>query len=924
MASSFESPGNEKKQSINGLGRHQPMRETRQVTRSLQQPRKYLTDSLNPSNMSSLSPLKSSTRPAERARARQAFADARKLAAASKTEPHVKDENRPPSLLSSSDRSRLQRSLKHRTSHPHHRADPPSPSKAPSSPTRRQTSNPPRGRRHESIISPAVSEPSPARGYAEAYQRIVDEEDLTQEESVEDLEEDVEHDLGQQGILPGDERSQLRGAQKYSPPMSLRASRSASPREATEEIPPGPEEKGMYKAYAWSSESGAEATEDITETSLDSDLSHHARDLARLSALTEGAKALSEARARPRVGLTVDKLRRRYESNESLYSAFSSRSPSAGSDPWPRTPEACDWKAKPRKDWLNRINSTSGKLTGDVFKRHSSGSEAIVENQNHVLEGPVDEWITSAAEVHLPFEDQESSKPHVSPRGSLPTSIVQQNCLLDQRRQWDVEDDEFTGRSLQVSQSPPLRIGNAPLDHMREREQELDENEDHAEANHDPIQSTHEEQREHITQASRASQNLELPAVTIDCVDQAVEQTPKNSRHQADLKTPFVTGAWVDTPLPTGGRGLPMPTPSDIDGTKEEPSTSKLAASDLIQRLNPITSSARPKLSSQAPLKYSGSALPKSVLEEILKDAKPPGTSEKPPTPLADLPSEDDPTLHLDESTISSLEELIAKDPDVSTLPTSTIPSHVGSSSSPSNDSLPPSRALTRSPHTFPRLSHYTSYAHLISRLTDLAPSLRASGKQIASLERAVSASNSFNTLQDIPKQNNNTHNLSNHDCPKCGCPNQKLDLGFHFLYSQRAGIISLSLPFPRLWHWRKQDWRPRLTWLGFAIILAWALINAESYARYRFCHKLYAYDMIGYGVDFNAPRPPFVLVKVLWRYAVVETSFFAVARAVVRLLWGLVGYVVGFFAGVWSGDAAGVEGGGARAGEQMMGDQYL
>lgn len=81
---------------------------------------------------------------------------------------------------------------------------------------------------------------------------------------------------------------------------------------------------------------------------------------------------------------------------------------------------------------------------------------------------------------------------------------------------------------------------------------------------------------------------------------------------------------------------------------------------------------------------------------------------------------------------------------------------------------------------------------------------------------------------------------------------------------------------------------------------------------------------MIGYGVDFNAPRPPFVLVKVLWRYAVVETSFFAVARAVVRLLWGLVGYVVGFFAGVWSGDAAGVEGGGARAGEQMMGDQYL
>jgi len=87
---------------------------------------------------------------------------------------------------------------------------------------------------------------------------------------------------------------------------------------------------------------------------------------------------------------------------------------------------------------------------------------------------------------------------------------------------------------------------------------------------------------------------------------------------------------------------------------------------------------------------------------------------------------------------------------------------------------------------------------------------------------------------------------------------------------------------------------------------------------------------MIGYGVDINAPRPPFVLAKVLWRYAVVETPFFAVARVLVRVLGSLVGYFVGFITGVGNGGIGKEE---VRAGEQtvyrgldlgMIGDEYL
>lgn len=913
MESGLDSPGKKRKQSANGLRRDQPLLASRQESRLVQQPPEFLTDSLYPSSAPSPSLPNSSTRPVERARARQAFADARKLAAALKTETQINDENRPLSSRSSSDRSRLQESLKRRAHHAPYLLNPASRSKAASSPTRRKTPSPSRGRQHESLTSPAVSEPSPARGYAEAYQRIVDEEVLAQEDSVEGLEEDGEYDFRQRGGLQSDIRSELHDKKPFASPVSLRASLKVLPRGILEKTALKPQEPNIYEedmAHDSSSDSGVEGTEDVTNTSLDSGMSQHARDLARLSALTEGVKALNKARVGARVGVTVDNLRRRHASNESLHSNFSARSLSIDSDPWPRTPDSYDQKAKPRKDWLNRINSRTGRLTGDVFKRHSAGSQILIESQDPVPEAPIDQWIASSAEVHLPAGKEGITKTRELPRDSIMSPAVQQSGSLERKSQWDIHDDDFTGRSLQVSQSPPLRIGSAPLDRMRERE--LEYLADHAETGHELFQANCEEQREATPQALHNPGALEKPHIIGDFVDQAIEQTPKDLRQQIDLKTPLVTGAWIDTPLPTGGRGLPMPTPSDLDHANEEPSTSKLAASDLIHRLNPTSLSTRPKLLGQAPLKYSGSRLPKSVLEEILKDAKTPVTSGNSSTPFITTASEeDDPALQLGETTIRSLEEFVASDRDVSTLPASTFPVELGRPSSPSSDPLPPSPALIR---------------YLLSRLTNLTTSLCASGKQIASLERAASAIPSSNKPQDISNEESNIDGSANHQCPNCGCLSQQPDLDFRFLYSKKSGIIAFTFPFPRLWYWRRHDWRPRLTWLGFLVVLAWVLVNAESYARYRFCHKLYATHMIGYGVDINAPRPPFVLVKVLWRYAFIETSIFAVVRFLVRLSWGLVGYIVGFVGGVWNEDTGG-------AGEQivhrgpdmgMLADEYL
>ena len=55
---------------------------------------------------------------------------------------------------------------------------------------------------------------------------------------------------------------------------------------------------------------------------------------------------------------------------------------------------------------------------------------------------------------------------------------------------------------------------------------------------------------------------------------------------------------------------------------------------------------------------------------------------------------------------------------------------------------------------------------------------------------------------------------------------------------------------------------------------------------------------MVGYGVDINAPRPPFVLAKVAYQYTAFGTlvaPFYHLARLMVNLGASLVGYLLGF-----------------------------
>lgn len=1039
------SPGKKRKQPINGLKRDQPVFAGRRPNRSLQQPPDFLTDSLNTSYIPSPSPPKSPTRQDVRAKPRQALGNGRPLAAALRATSRVNDENRPPSSGSSSDHRAVQDPLKLRPAPSTSRAKASSPGKAARSAARNKTPSPPRGRQNP-ITSPANSESSPGRGYAEAYQRIVEEENLAQEDSIEDMEEIGVYGFNQQDRLQDLDRLRLQRLRQSAPTMSLKAPRKASPRgpfEAPTATKDGRDDK-ENGGHESDSDSGIDYTENVTDTSMDSGSSQYAKDLQRLGALRSGAKAFSKARIGERVGLTVENLQRRNGSSESLGSAFSAGSLSnRGSDPSINIPKGWGRKAKPGKDWLARINSKSGKFTGDVQKRHSSGDQIIAESQRRDRSAPIDQWIATASDVPLPASEDRSLQTRESSQGSTPTTAVPRSASPNRRRQWEMNDDDFTGRSLQISESPPIRIRKSALDRIRDREMESlekravttnrlgelrenssreglrrtqsnrfaeepykDEEGAPTEANqpkdsprksdpqgesyeadqiatpedslHDegePVPDTpvviyknnshevaaldqksrrkpedgsefslrpsHERKdshdllkrlarvtsespsptRHHVVSVERSSQsdvqapieqtphtvkstsNLETPVVTGAWVNQTLDKTPQPSMPNVSLKTPLITGAWIDTPLPTGGRGPPMPTPSDLEEQKEL-TTGKIGAADLIHRLSPNNISSRPSLHAQAPLKYSGPPLAKSALEQILNDAKS-AKDDRLPKTSRDSESEEEPTLHLGESTIQSLEELIATDEDFSTLLAPTPPSP--GISQPSSDPSPSSQALTTSTTTSrsSRLADPQSYSHLLSRLTNLAPSLRASKKQIETIERAVSTVPTGNTRSLVNQdqvQCNEAGEL--HDflfpCQTCGCPG-RMDPNRESLTKLRDSITTISLPIPRLWHWVEDDWRPRLTWLGLLTFLGYGLYLAESYARFKYCHPLYARTMVGYGVDIDAPRPPFVLAKVIYKHTAIGTllaPFYHITRVVVKLLASLVGYLVGFMFG--------------------------
>ncbi|KAI4188277.1 MAG: hypothetical protein LQ348_003958 [Seirophora lacunosa] len=988
---------------------------------------------LNTSNVHSPNPTKSYARPTSRTQSRQAFNSGRSLASAYAPTPRKNDENKPPFSTGSSSRNTRHSPLK-----PRPRQSPrfTATGKAGTSDTRLKTPSPHRGRQN-SIVSPSSSASSPPRGLAEAYQRIVDEEILAHEESIEEMAEDAES-LSASGAAQLNDRPRWGNTATNESPTSLKASRRATtPVTQEEHKPTKPNFRDIYESLGdVENDTAASMLDSVRSESPRAD-SQHAKDLRRMNgAVKSEAQIFRKALVGNRVGLTVENLRRNDDGSDSLSSSLGGSISSRTSDPSINVPRHWGRKARPGKDWLSRINSRSGRLTGDVPKRRILDDVGLASAEQREFG---DKPAAAAAEVPLPSGDDVSSQA-ASSRSSTPTTAALRSKSRDRVLEWELQDEDFTGRSLQVSDSPPIRIRNAKLDKILEREistvakravttSRLGELREKGSSEHigrrSPSRSrdrsqepngrtalgepTKQESRPLLllpasdeaktpskttvslgygesipdtpvviyksdTSSSRANEDsldseilqrsaaerpkhgrhdshdllrklaratsaspgpsrefLEVPAEqgppdygreANGNADEKTEKfresepsTPEPSRSKAYLKTPMVSGAWIDTPLPTGGRGPPMPTPDlDVDDNKTlQRDAPKIATGDLIRKLSPHTS--RPKIADEE-LKRTAPRLPKSALESIINAAKSRAPANGRRSPC--IHNDEDATLLLGDSTIHSLEELMANETDASALPESastTFGSRTGSSKvdkplsseSPyeAEDDSPPASPQQSDR---PRLTDPQAYARQLSRLSNLVPSLRETKNGLASLERAVSAPASSapsKTLLQQPrrarqdlltKDNGCTEAGEFHDfiwpCERCGCTAARSHASQQrgSAYDYDFDLTRISIPIPRLWRWRQDSWRPRLTWPGVVVSTLWLLWLGELWARDRYCRRQFAETMVGYGVDINAPEPPFVLGQVLWRKMGMGIVF-----EVIRCFATVLGWIVGF-----------------------------
>ncbi|KAL8965879.1 MAG: hypothetical protein Q9197_006281 [Variospora fuerteventurae] len=1014
----------------------QPRLSSRRYPLSQQAPVFETESLLDTSNAQSPSPTttKSYARPTSRTQSRQAFNSGRLLSSTYAATPRKNDEIKTPFSTASSPRTVPHTSLK-----PRPRQTPRSAAteKEGTSDTRLKTPSPHRGRQN-SIVSPSSSASSPPRGLAEAYQRIVDEEILAHEESIEEM---VEY----AGSLAPSEETQKVDRPRWEnlatneSPTSLKASRRATtPITQEEHKLTKPSSRDIY-------ESLGDVENYTTSSMLDSVRgesprvdSQHAKDLRRMNgAVKSEPQIFRKALVGNRAGLTVENLRRNDDTSEGspLSSSLGGSISSRTSDPSINVPRQWGRKARPGKDWLSRINSRSGRLTGDVPKRRILDDVGLVSADQREVGNKL---AAAAAEVPLPSGDDISSQA-ASSRSSTPTTAALRSKSRDRVLEWELQDEDFTGRSLQVSDSPPIRIRNAKLDKImeqeistvakravttnrlgelrekgssehigqrsssrsRDRSQESNgrttigesmkqesrpplplsagdeaktpsktieslglgepipdtpviiykSDSSSSRANEDSLDSEqlqrsaaerpkHARHDSHdllrkLARATSASPGpprevLEVPAErrppdhgreANGSTEQKTEKfrnkeqsTPEASRSKAYLETPMVTGAWIDTPLPTGGRGPPMPTPNlDVDENQSlERAAPKLATGDLIRKLSPHTS--RPQITDEE-LKKTAPRLPKSALESIINAAKSKALGNgRPPS----IHGEEDATLLLGDSTIHSLEELMVGGTDVSALLQSAATSFDIKTASSTVDkplpSDPPYQAEDDSPPASPQQSHrprltdLQAYTRQLSRLSNLVPSLRETKKGLASLERAMSAPASptpskalvqrpTRAQQDsLAKENVCTEAGEFHDfiwpCERCGCT-ATLSGASHIngsAYDYDFDFARISIPIPRLWRSRQGSWRPRLTWLGVAVSVLWLLWLAEMWARDRYCRRQFAETMVGYGVDINAPEPPFVLGQVLWGKTGVGLVF-----EVIRFFAAALGWIVGF-----------------------------
>ncbi|KAL4739679.1 hypothetical protein BDV11DRAFT_215095 [Aspergillus similis] len=83
----------------------------------------------------------------------------------------------------------------------------------------------------------------------------------------------------------------------------------------------------------------------------------------------------------------------------------------------------------------------------------------------------------------------------------------------------------------------------------------------------------------------------------------------------------------------------------------------------------------------------------------------------------------------------------------------------------------------------------------------------------------------------------------------------------------KNARVVHQCIPLPHLWDRGRVRWLPRPTRLGWCILIPLAWYILENTMCDEFCHPLVAESCEGYCLEPDAPRYPFVIPTLLWRW---------------------------------------------------------
>ena len=303
----------------------------------------------------------------------------------------------------------------------------------------------------------------------------------------------------------------------------------------------------------------------------------------------------------------------------------------------------------------------------------------------------------------------------------------------------------------------------------------------------------------------------------------SILNTPQQSGSNNYLKTPQVTGAWIETPATVKDRPRPVaPSQSEVSA-RNNSSNSKVPESQAT--LGQGSKKSRPPLEETAP------KLPKSALTAIIERAKEKSRGSR--------DSGNDDTLQLDDSTIESLEEFLASsegEPPSSSPPTPPEPIDQASRKPVKKAPMPRTRKLHRQKDGDMESEDYN---RLTSRLSYLHSSITEAKEGLGSLQKRLKKIPADSKSRSLSRSNSQSRGESEcdeagefHDfiwpCEKCGHSR------VNGVYDDQDGSIlewhwrPIQILIPRLWLW-PAGWKlPRLTRLGWWATLALALVVAE------------------------------------------------------------------------------------------------